>query len=325
MKIVKILISASVVLCATIIFAFSGCALFNSDGIIAVRERAEVLRSEMSESLAEAFKNEDVLAVKALFCPKSQELKNIDEQIESTFDFIEGQFGSYTIGDSAGYEEYSSESGEVVQYSFGGDVYITTDTGRRYNLYFTVHYIEQDSSIEGITAYRISESDMDYEDGNFCKAGYDWSSPYDGECGIISAKLITAVAQKDAESVKNLLCAKTLENAEIDDEIQAVFEFFQGQPLFTEREDGLYDGLAENELTCRVIYDTDRNKDGAVEAVWVSVTVLNVFTDAGKEYSLGFAAYLQCDNNPQNKGISLFSFEDFNFGRQKQVGEWIHE
>ena len=326
MKIKKILISISAILCAGILFVFPGCSLFHSDTIDAVRNRVETLRKEVSERMIEALKNEDILAVKDLFCQKSQELKSIYAQIESTFHFMDGQIESYKISDSTGYERYSNEYGTVVQYTFGSDIYITTDTGRYYDLYFKTHYIELDSSIKGMTSYILSENDKDSEDGNSCKAGYDWSSPYDGECGLISAKLISAVSQKDADAVKSLLCQKTLEAPELDSEIQAVFEFFQGMPLFTEREDGLYDGLSENDLACRVLaYETEKDKDGAVEAVWVSVTVLNVLTDADKHYSIDFAAYLQCNHNPQNIGVSFFSLEDFNAGEQKQVGEWIHE
>lgn len=317
----------SAVLCGLIIFLFSGCVLFdNPDGIAAVRERVEKLRYEMSETLVTAFKNNDAAAVKNLFCQKSQELEGIEDQIESTFSFMEGDIETYDASRSTPYEGYSNDYGHISEYSFGSSIFIDTDAGRQYELYFNVHYIALHPSIEGMTSYRLIERDKDYEERKTCRAGYGWSSPYDAECGIISAELIKAVADKDMAAVKSLLCEETLKSNTLDGEIQTIFEFFEGKPLFREREDGLYNyNEGEEGFSCRALgYEIERNDDGEITEVWLSVITQSVYTDAGKDYTICFTAYLQCDDKPSFKGVSYFSFEDHAADEEKQAGGWIH-
>lgn len=320
-----IFISVLAVLCACIT-AVSGCLFLSSDGIGAVRSRAEKLRCEMSETLMVAFKNKDVAAVKNLFCPKSQEIGDIDGQIEKTFSFMEGDIQSYEISKSTGYESVSKDYGKITQYTFGNSIFINTDAGRKYTLYLNVHFIELDSVIEGMTYYNLSENDRDYEDIKRCSAGFGWSSPFDAELGIISADLIKAVAGKDADAVKSLMCEKALRDARLDGEIAAVFEFFDGTPLFEERADGLYSASEnENDFSCRALgYEILKDGQANVTSVWCSVITQDIFTDSGRSYNLDFSVYLQNDEAPALKGISGFAFEDFESDTEKQVGGWVH-
>ncbi len=320
-----IFISALSVLCACIT-AVSGCLFLSSDGIGAVRSRAEKLRYEMSETIMDAFKNKDVAAVKNLFCPKSQEIGDIDGQIEKTFSFMEGDIQSYEISKSTGYESVSKDYGKITQYTFGNSIFINTDAGRKYELYLNVHFKELDNVIEGMTFYTLSEHDREYEDMKRCRAGFGWSSPFDAELGIISADLIKAVAGKDASAVKSLMCFEALQNERLDEEIGAVFEFFDGTPLFSERVDGLYNSDDnENDFNCRVLgYEIKRDGDGNATEVWCSVITQNILTDSGRSYNLDFSVYLQNDEAPALKGISGFEFEDFESDAEKQVGGWVH-
>ncbi len=320
-----IFISVLAVLCACIT-VFSGCWLLSSDGIGAVRSRAEKMRYEMSETIMDAFKNKDVAAVKNLFCPKSQEIEDIDGQIEKTFSFMEGDIQSYEISKSTGYESVSKDYGKITQYTFGNSIFINTDAGRKYTLYLNVHFIELDSVIEGMTNYNLYENDRDYEDIKRCSAGFGWSSPFDAELGIMSATLIKAVAGKDADAVKSLMCEKALRDARLDGEIAAVFEFFDGTPLFSERVDGLYNSDDnENDFNCRVLgYEIKRDGDGNATEVWCSVITQNILTDSGRHYSLDFSIYLKNDETPSYEGIAYFSFEDFGSDTEKQVGGWVH-
>ncbi len=319
----------AILLCVLSIFGLFGCSLRDvPNAISSVRARADKLRHEMSETMITAFKTKDVTAVKDLFCPKSQQLDGIDSQIEATFDFMEGDISSYKISSSIGYEGCSTDYGKVTEYEFNSDTFITTDLGRQYKLSIDVIYIGEDSSIEGLTSYYIREFDRGDDDYKICRAGYGWTSPYDAECGVLSAQLITAIASKDANELKSLFCAKALESETMDAEIQSVFDMFEGEPIFNERADGLYNYTdAEDDFSCRVLgYDITKDKSGTPIAVWVHVLTRPVCTDAGEKYRLDFVAYLCSDKKPEIEGVSYLSLEDLdNDDNKVDVGEWIHE
>ena len=125
----------AVLLCLLSVLGLFGCSLRDEpNAMSAVRERANKLRSEMSETMIAAFKAKDVTAVKDLFCIKSQQLDGIDSQIEATFDFMDGDISSYKINSSIGYEGCSTDFGKVTEYEFCSDAFITPDTGRQYKL-----------------------------------------------------------------------------------------------------------------------------------------------------------------------------------------------
>lgn len=325
-------------LCVAVLFAFSGCSILNilndivdavqgENGIGAVRKKMETWRQEQSEKLIAGIKSRDTEGVKALFCPKSQGLAEIDGQIERSFDFMDGAILSYQIKKSLSYEGYANDYGKVTEYEFNSDIYITTDTGRKYLFYFAAQYLVE-PEIEGMTDYAILEWDKEYEERTVCRAGYGWSSPYDGECGVLAARLITSLAKGDADGVKSLFCAEALGNGELDGQIESAISFFDGNPLFTERADGLYNnyhGEGENDFYYRTLgYEIDKGTNGDMVGVWVSSYVHSVYTDAGKDYTLFFTAYLVNEQKPQWAGISCFSLENRESEQEISVGGWIH-
>ncbi|MDE7401335.1 MAG: DUF5104 domain-containing protein [Clostridia bacterium] len=303
------------------IAAFSGC-IDLSNSIMAVRSRADKLRKEMSERIIAGFKESDVSAVKEQFCTKSQEIPDISEQIAYSFTFMDGNIESYKISDSIGYEGYGSEYGKVDDYEFGSDIFITTDTGKQYDIYLKIKYIT-DESIKGLSFYTISEPGYN----NYCHAGFNWDSPYDAECGKTSAELIKSIADGDAETIKSLMCPAVSERAETDGQIQAVIEAFEGKPLFTERDDGLYDfSYNENDFSSHTNCKTITDGDGTPVEIWAKVYARPICTDAGEKYELEFVVFLQNDADPQLKGISFISLSDYyatSNNTNVSVGEWI--
>jgi len=324
----------AVIVCAPVVFSFSGCnlldgffdELFDGNDIASVRERVEKLRYEMSDTIIYGFKNREVNAIKELYCLKTQELPDIDEQIETTFEFMDGEILSYKVSLSTSYEGYGNNYGTVTDYDFGSDIFIVTETGREYDLFFHVNYISDDE-IKGMTTYSVCEDDREYDDYKICRAGYGWSSPYDAECGILSAELIKALGGGEVNAVKELMCAQTLGNPSIDANIQAAFEFFDGNPVFTEREDGLYGySKSDQDFSCRVLgYERAKSDNGEVEEIWVNILTQTVRTDTGKEYDFDIVAYLRNDKNARYKGISCFTVKDSKTDDDIFVGEWIHE
>lgn len=315
-------------LCVSAAFSLAACNLLFKNNIAAVRARVEKLRFEMADTIITGFKNNEVQSIKSLFCPKTQGLPDIDEQIRNSFSFMDGDIKSYFTSGDTSYESYTNDYGKIDEYSYGSDTYITTTDGRRYCLYVSVYYIYEDDSIKGMTFYSISENDIEnYDDIKICRAGYNWTSPYDVECGRLTAELIKTIASKDKDRVKQLMCAEALQVSDFDSALDAALTFFDGNPAFTEREDGLY-GLSDNEndFSCRVLgYDYNRDKHGNTVSVWVHVLSQPVCTDSGKRYALDFTAYLIDDAVAERIGIGFFALEDWDTQERVSAGSWIHE
>ncbi len=304
----------------------SSCNLFRGDDIAAVRARAEKLRQSLSRDIVQSIEDGDVARLKSLFCPKSRQLPDIDAQIESTLSFINGNMKSYNVASSIGFEDYASEFGRVDQYSFGNDIYISTDASKSYRLYFNVHYIFDDDSVKGMTFYSISEWDNDESDVDEKRcAGYPWSSPYDAECGLLTASILKALASKNAQSVKALLCDEILLSPSIDGEIQKLFDFVDGAPSFTERADGLYNLCQDDDaLNCRALaFENVKDANGRTVAVWIHALAQPVCTDSGQKYELDFVAYISNENSPAKQGVSCLSLENRDTGEKTSVGDWI--
>lgn len=322
-RVIFVITTAFCLLLATI---FSGCdILFGGDDIAEVRERVNKRRYEISETIISAFIEKNAEPIKALMCPMSQELIDPDEQILDSFSFMEGNIASYKIaGDTSG-EGFDNDYGTITDYYYINDIFITTDMGRRYRLWFHDRYIT-DERIKGITQYCISEADKeDYIKRIYVSCG--WSSPYDKECGILSAQIIKALASKDAAAIKTVLCRRAANEKDIDSGIQAAFDLFEGNPLFTEREDGIYRTYDNEgkEFTCRALgYECEKDDGGNEICSWVSIIVQTIYTDAGNRYTLNFVAYLTNENS-DIVGVSAVELEDADNDVCVTFGEWIHE
>lgn len=320
-KNVLLVIFTFIICCIT---TLSACIDFSSN-ILTIRSKVEKLRHEMSETIIEGFKEKNVSSVKELFCPKSRELPDIDEEIEATFTFLEGNIESYTISDSTSYEDYASDYGKVDDYEFGSDIFIHTDTGKRYEIYLDVKYITDDS-VKGMTFYSLTDRDADYTKNHIRRAGYKWFSPYDDDFGLISANLIKAIANSDTEFIKNSLCSTISEKPATDSQIQALAITFDGTPLFTEREDGLYNfSDIETDFSCCILaYRTIKDDNGNTTKIWAHVITRPICTDTGKKYELDFVTFLQNDVAPKLKGISFLSLSEYDSNNDKiSVGDWI--
>ena len=136
-------------------------------------------------------------------------------------------------------EGYSTNYGTITAYDYHNDIYITTDTGRKYRFWFKDKYIT-DERIKGVTQYGITETDK--EENKRIYVSCDWSSPYDRECGVLSAQIIKALASKDSNTLKTLLCQRAANNEKKKKKIQDAFNLFKGNPYlpnvkteFTER------------------------------------------------------------------------------------------
>lgn len=319
-SILKRVVVFSIVIIVALSGLFGGCFLLSDNDILAVRERADKLHRETATAFGKAFIERDEAAVKGMFCQKTQELSDLQEEIENTFSYLDGNVASYRIGER-GYEGYGSEFDVVDEYEFEGNMFMTTDKGTQYNLSFHIKYITEDS-IKGLNRYSLSEL---YKDGH-CSAGYNWSTPYDGDCGKLCAKLIKHLANGEQSEIESLICGQIKQNAETRQSIAQAITAFEGNPLFIERADGLYNkSTAETDIYIHIWDIIKKNADGEIESVWLNLSVQSIKTAADKNYDLEITLFLKNASAPQREGISFFKLTDNSEKSSVSVGEWLND
>ena len=97
--------------------------------------KADAVKLETTKEVLNCFSEKDAEALKLLLCPKTQELIDIDEQIQETFILFVGKvtsFNEYILG----FEEKSIENGKktFLERAWGVDD-INTDANEVYEMY----------------------------------------------------------------------------------------------------------------------------------------------------------------------------------------------
>ncbi len=278
--------------------------------------RAKKYNLELTNNVLDCFNKKDTAALKSLLCANTLGLSDIDEQIQACFDLFKGNVISFD-DDLMGYEGESIESGRTTRLERAWDVKdIVTDEDKEYEIYIYTYVInEKDKDKEGISDITVTCSD-----GTEYKIGYRWPSYYtDGS--ELSYKAITAFSENDIAGLKAMLCNKTLDIADINEQLQTGIEFFEGKATM-----GMVGGESE-------VFDRDHDYTTTVndeeivknnEAIRTSISVFNenIETDSGRIYSLEFYANLLFSDDKASEGISQIIITD-EAGIQQVIGERI--
>ncbi len=104
--------------------------------------------------------------------------------------------------------------------------------------------------------------------------------------------LIEALNDRDVEKVKSLLCEQTLAIEDIDEQITAMFDFFEEGVLPIKEEEIVYSRAGSESGSFR----------NGVETLQVNASQY-IRSECGKEYSILMAAYTKT-SNPNIKGVS---------------------
>lgn len=97
-----------VILSSVMALSLSSCSLLFKEKE-PEKPKAEIVLGYIQE------KNTD--AIYDLLCDKLQNTPNIKEQIEQTFDFIDGEIISYEINNSSGNANWENEKAKIILYS----------------------------------------------------------------------------------------------------------------------------------------------------------------------------------------------------------------
>lgn len=143
--------SISVILSSAVAIVFSSCS-FSFEEKEPEKPKAEIVLGYIQE------KNTD--AIYDLLCEKLQNTPNINEQIEQTFDFIDGEIISYEINNSSSNAQWGGGKSKINLYSSCKQ--IKTHLNKEYQLiisYYDVNDFEPE--LVGIDYIAIVEKDQD--------------------------------------------------------------------------------------------------------------------------------------------------------------------
>ena len=272
---------------------------------------------EMSREILRCFNEDDMEGLKTMFCTKTQGLDDIDEQIESGFDIIDGNIVSFNEDNVAGSEGESISDGEAMRLDRLWSIKnITTNTSKSYEIWVNINLIyEDDKDREGITQLKIIT-----DDSTEVIIGYKWPDYYK-EGSHYARSVIEALSQGDTEALKDELCQQTLEIDHIDAQIQAGFDFFEGKCFFGdigEADDPtVYDGKYDVHST---VIEDERVEDHVPVRTLLTVYSKNIMTDTGRIYEMELYAYLLFVGNEAYEGISQIKISS-DEGRELIIGE----
>lgn len=147
---------------------------------------------QMSQDVIKSINGKDTQGLKALFCLKTQELTDIDDQILACFDFIKGAVTSFDEKNITGYEGETIKDGEISYLERSWRIKdIVTDEKETYEIYINQFRIcENDKRREGISQITITNSD-----NTEMVVGYRWPN-YDNKGREMSAEIIKKSIKK---------------------------------------------------------------------------------------------------------------------------------
>jgi hypothetical protein len=115
---------------------------------------------EISQNIVKCFNENNVQGLKTLLCNKTQNLSDIDEQIQAGFDIINGNIISFDENDLNVSEGQSISNGTTTKLDRIWSINdITTDSSETYSISVRINIIyEEDKAREGITELIVSDS-----------------------------------------------------------------------------------------------------------------------------------------------------------------------
>ncbi|MFT4145110.1 MAG: DUF5104 domain-containing protein [Mobilitalea sp.] len=315
----KISKSIYIILICSIFLFLQGCSFLQYRLNLLELEvnRAKKYQLELTNNVLNCFNEKDTDTLKTLLCSKTQGLTDIDEQIQTCFDLFKGKVISFD-DNLMGYEGESIESGHTTRLERAWNVKdIVTDEDKKYEIYIYTYVInENDKDKEGISDITVTCSD-----GTEYKIGYRWPSYYT-EGSELSYKVITAFGENDIAGLKFLFCNRTLDIADINEQIQTGIDFFDGKATMgmVDNESIVYDGDHDYTTT---VSDEEIVKNNEPTRTSISVFNENIETDSGKIYSLEFYATLLSSDDNSVEGISQITITD-EAGTKQVIGERIN-
>lgn len=287
-----------------------GCGILDiADNVIDnIKSQSELPSNlETAQELIDCFNNKDTSALKEMLCERSQNLDDIDEQIQDAFDFIDGNVTSFdeNVTGSEGKSTRHGTTTELDRFFSIDD--IVTDAEQEYSIYVSENLIyKNDSKREGITQITIENESDESE----IKIGYCWQEFYT-EGRNIASQAADALGKCDKQAFSKLLSESLSSKSETQENIEEAMELFDGKPYFGKvPDDGLeYDGKHDIDVTVK---EEETVEFGEPVCIKLDIHCENIETDTGRIFTSEIETYIQNDENPELIGITKFKLSDEN-------------
>ncbi len=302
---IKRLKALYLILSCIITVTLSGCGLSSNTTSRTRRLSAKTTsaregRLETSKKVLECLSASDADGLKALFSKKTQNLEDTDKQILAAFDFFEGKvtsFDEHILGSENEHIDHGRQTLLAWTWKIND---VVTDEGGKYTLLIYQDVInEGDKDMEGIPMMKI----MNDEDDEVV-IGYSWHGYYKNGSDM-SNNIVRIFDNRDLQGLKAMFCANTRELADIDQQIQNAFDFFDGKPTYGKVSDFLGKETYNGKHSYKVhVKEHETVKDSQPTYATIEVTIDNIETDTRKIYKIEFDATLISSDDKNTEGIS---------------------
>lgn len=119
--------------------------------------------------------------------------------------------------------------------------------------------------------------------------------------------ILNSLDTGDKEGLKNLFCNKVKSSAELDTQIDAAMEFYDGKTVSYDTILGAGSGS---------------NRNGKIVRKTNNPNIIDIVTDTNKKYDIKFYMYIVCSEDEDKVGISEISIKS-DEGKECIIGSWI--
>jgi len=121
-------------------------------------------------------------------------------------------------------------------------------------------------------------------------------------------EILRCLDEDDVEGLKSLFCEKVATSHDLDKEIAAAMDFYEGKSV---------------SFGNIVVSGGDSMRDGEFVDIHIEYSIDNLETDEAMQYTIVTASYLVYKENPQCIGITYMKIIDADTETEFQIGEHV--
>lgn len=284
---------------------------------------------EICETVSTALKEQDIPALKALFCDRVQSTHDLDTELQELFAFFEGNIVSYGEIDAGLNNGRLHSASNLMHVNHIEDV--RTDSGKMYTLYIR-HYLnwKDDSNanadligIHDIRVVPIQEETGASETEEVGRAGelFETIIPkeipgeyrqidagaFSDECRqITSGNILLALKERNTQAFYDLF-ADEVQNEQLYSDIESAVAFIDGEILYYSV---IWGGTGSK-----------TTEDGYITKYGEEVDIYDITTDTGAMYEISYFAYHIYNDSPEKQGVHYMEIKRVD----PQILDYDHE
>jgi hypothetical protein len=124
--------------------------------------------------------------------------------------------------------------------------------------------------------------------------------------------ILQALDDHDSETLKGMFCEYARELPELDQQIQAAMDFYEGKLVSYDKDDSILGGGGYKEI------------EEIITLIATGGAVYDISTDAGKRYAMSFSNYLVYWNHPESVGLSVVRIKSLDTEEECEIGSYYY-